>query len=881
MVSREDRAGAGSFSGRLFGAGLVPKIVAIMIVVAVATGGLIGITLTGTSRHELRRSLLDGNLAHADLAAEFATNYVKVIQANIRSFASRPTIRQAILADRPEDRRGELVAFLQTQPALDSISLYDARGISRASGFPGARNIGRVHTDREWFQQVMVTRKPYLGLALKSRVSGRPIVPYAVPLLNDKGEVAGVLVGGIFLKALSDAIVGFTIAPDARASLNDLRGGGIILAHKNPQRILTPISGRNEAVRLAMEGHRGTMETQSSDGTLNLVAYTPVPQLPWAVLVFQPSKTALAPVRAQSRQAWLIIVLATFITTLGGILLARRMTRPLMALRDAALEIASGNLSRRVQVTQGDEIGTLAQTFNTMAASLLEREAAMAAVEKARAATEMIDGMLDPVVITDPDGRILQANQAFQDTYGYGQDLLGEPLSRLVVEEDIPGITNAIAQARESGRLRNFPCTCLTRGGQIFPVLVNLRLFNQEGGAPKGLVATVRDITEIRKVEADLKQARIFTDAVLHSVPGILYVYDEQGTLVQWNQTFEEVSGFRADELRHKKIPDWFDEGEKEAVAEAARQVFEKGRAAIEAHLVVKDGRRLPYYFTGVPVSISGRPYLVGVGIDMTERIRAEEAKRKAEENLRRANAALARSNVDLEQFAYVASHDLQEPLRMIASYLQLIEKRYGERIDGDGREFMKYAVDGAARMQHLIGDLLAYSRVAIQGRAFKPTDMKEAFEQAVRNLEVLIGETGAVVACEGSLPVVMADASQMMQVFQNLLANAIRFRGARPPEIRVCAIMTREGWRFSVRDNGMGMDIKYADRIFKLFQRLERREDYDGTGTGLAIVKKIVERHGGRVWVDSTPGEGSIFYFNLPATGGKTDEKKTIGPAH
>jgi signal transduction histidine kinase len=236
----------------------------------------------------------------------------------------------------------------------------------------------------------------------------------------------------------------------------------------------------------------------------------------------------------------------------------------------------------------------------------------------------------------------------------------------------------------------------------------------------------------------------------------------------------------------------------------------------------------------------------------------------RAEEQLHLTSANLQRSNTDLQQFAYVASHDLFEPLRMITSYLQLLSQRCQSKLDPQGQEFIRFAVEGARRMNALIHDLLAYSRVDIRGRAFEPVECQQAFDAAIANLKVAIEESGAVIA-HGPLPRVLGDAVQLTQVFQNLLGNAIKFRGPRPPQIEVNAHPHNGEWLFLVRDNGIGIDPKFFDRIFIIFQRLHTREQYAGTGLGLAICKKIIERHGGRIWVESTPGSGSTFLFTLP----------------
>jgi PAS domain S-box-containing protein len=249
------------------------------------------------------------------------------------------------------------------------------------------------------------------------------------------------------------------------------------------------------------------------------------------------------------------------------------------------------------------------------------------------------------------------------------------------------------------------------------------------------------------------------------------------------------------------------------------------------------------------------------IGIALTQAQLLEQETKQRQE--------LVRSNSDLQQFAYVASHDLQEPLRMVASYLQLLERRYKDKLDADANEFIQYAVDGAGRMQTLINDLLAYSRVGTQGKPFKLTNYGEVLKQTLLQLRISIEETGAVITHDESLPQVMADESQLTQVLQNLVSNAIKFQGEQVPHIHVGAEHTEGEWVFSVKDQGIGMDPQYKDRIFLIFQRLHNRTEYRGTGIGLAICKRIIERHGGRIWVEAELEKGSTFYFTIPDRGG------------
>lgn len=241
------------------------------------------------------------------------------------------------------------------------------------------------------------------------------------------------------------------------------------------------------------------------------------------------------------------------------------------------------------------------------------------------------------------------------------------------------------------------------------------------------------------------------------------------------------------------------------------------------------------------------------------------ESSRKAEEELRQLTDELKRSNDDLEQFAYVASHDLQEPLRVVAGFVRLLEKRYKDHLDEKANEFIEYTVDGVKRMQLLIKDLLAYSQVGTKGKTFSLTNCSVALERAIYNLYSAIEESGTKVTYD-LLPAVMGDSSQLSRLFQNLIGNAIKFRGGQPLRIHIFAEQKGDEWGFSVKDNGMGIDPKQFDRIFVIFQRLHTREEYEGTGIGLAICKKIIERHGGRIWVESEIGKGATFYFTIPA---------------
>ncbi len=243
----------------------------------------------------------------------------------------------------------------------------------------------------------------------------------------------------------------------------------------------------------------------------------------------------------------------------------------------------------------------------------------------------------------------------------------------------------------------------------------------------------------------------------------------------------------------------------------------------------------------------------------------SEEKYRILAEKLAQHAQELARSNAELQQFAHVASHDLKEPLRMVASYVQLLAKRYKDKLGADADDFIRYAVDGVERMQNLIDDLLIYSHVSTCVRGLKSTDCDAVLHRSLANLKAAIEETHATITHD-PLPTVIADNMQLIQLFQNLIGNAIKFSGVKPPRVHVSAEQKGNEWVFSISDNGIGIESEYADRIFIIFQRLHSRGEYTGTGIGLAICKRIVERHGGRIWMESKTEKGATFCFAIPA---------------
>jgi PAS domain S-box-containing protein len=280
-----------------------------------------------------------------------------------------------------------------------------------------------------------------------------------------------------------------------------------------------------------------------------------------------------------------------------------------------------------------------------------------------------------------------------------------------------------------------------------------------------------------------------------------------------------------------------------------------------EFDIIRNDGRIVDFYGHAVPLFDRGGNIRGAIGAfdDITERKRAEE-------KLKSTMIELKRSNQELEQFAYVASHDLQEPLRMVSSFTQLLAKQYKDQLDENAKEYINYAVDGAKRMQQLINDLLLYSRVNTQGDKFEDINLEKVLDEVLYNLEIVIQENQAIITRE-PLPKICADYRQMSQLFQNLIGNALKYRSEETPKISISVQKKEENWLFMVKDNGIGMEPKYHEQVFQIFRRLHSPDDYEGTGIGLAIAKRIIERHHGQIWVKSEPRKGSTFYFTIPIT--------------
>jgi len=376
------------------------------------------------------------------------------------------------------------------------------------------------------------------------------------------------------------------------------------------------------------------------------------------------------------------------------------------------------------------------------------------------------------------------------------------------------------------------------------------------------VTAAIRDISGRRAAEAHLAQMESRYRGLLEAAPDAMILVNRAGEIVLVNLQAEKQFGYRRDDLVGRQVANIIPEGLAERLLAPPLRAPEAAlsdylQAGIE--LIGRHRDRSDF-----PIEIMLSPMDSAEGSLMTVAIRDITTRKQAEAHLLQKVEELNRSNEELGQFAYIASHDLQEPLRMVASYTQLLSRRYKGKLDADADEFIAFAVDGANRMQQLIKDLLSYSRVGTAGKELLDTSSEDALEQALINLRGAIEDSSALVTHD-PLPAVVADEMQLIQLFQNLVSNAIKYQNPGIPRVHISAAHNRGArWTFSVQDNGLGIEPQYFDKIFGMFQRLHKREEFAGTGIGLAICKKIVERHGSSISVESQLGQGSTFRFAL-----------------
>ncbi|MDD1718213.1 MAG: PAS domain S-box protein, partial [Methanoregulaceae archaeon] len=512
----------------------------------------------------------------------------------------------------------------------------------------------------------------------------------------------------------------------------------------------------------------------------------------------------------------------------------------------------------------------------------------------------IVDTTDDAVIGKSLDGYIISWNAGAEKIYGYpAAEALGRPVSMLIPPGQTDDLGQILEKVKEGKPIRHYETVRMRKDGTLIHVSLTLSPIKDWEGRLIGASTIARDITDRKKAEEAIRRANAYNRSLIEASLDPLVTINPDGTISDVNDATVRVTGVRRNELIGTDFSRYFTEPEK---AKAGYEKVFRDGSVTDYGLEIRhrNGQIIPVLYNAtVYTDESGA--IAGVfaaARDVTERKRAEDAlltaynelddrvkertkelvkansdlekeiaERKATaEELKKKSEELARSNMELQQFAYIASHDLQEPLRAISGFTELLEKRYKGQIDAKADQYINFILEGTKQMHQVIQDLLAYSRVQTKAHEIGLTDMNKAYEQALLNLHGSISQKKAVITAE-PLPEVFADGTQMTQLFQNLIGNALKFQ--RPditPVIHVDARLNNDKWEFSVTDNGIGIEPRFTERIFKIFQRLHAKGEYEGTGIGLAICKRIVERHGGEISVESEPGKGSRFFFTIPA---------------
>jgi hypothetical protein len=469
---------------------------------------------------------------------------------------------------------------------------------------------------------------------------------------------------------------------------------------------------------------------------------------------------------------------------------------------------------------------------------------------------ELVESAHDAIVGMDLEGRVTSWNTGAEEIYGYTrEEALGRSIELLVPQDLIDSSRPLFARVAAGEALKNLETVRRCKDGRRIRVRLTLSPVRDPAGRVVGISSIASDVTERKLAEERFRVA-------VESSPSAVFLVDRGGRIVFANAKSSELFGYRPEEMLGRTV-DFLAppairpihaELRESFFADPAPRWFGAGR---DLNAACKDG-------TLIPVEIGLNPVRTEEGVLVLVSIFDISERKRTEERLRGVAAELARSNAELEQFAYVASHDLQEPLRMITSFLDLLERRHGERLDVRGREFIAFARDGARRLHTLVDGLLQYSRAGTGAVEVSTFPSGDALTQAAANLHAAIRESGTEVVA-GELPEIESSFSQLVLVFQNLVGNAVKFRGPAAPRVRVSAEHRPHDWLFRVEDNGIGIDLRFGERIFGMFQRLNPREEYPGSGIGLAICKKIVERLGGKIWLEASGASGSTFAFTLP----------------
>ncbi len=831
-------------------------------------------------------------LTVAKAQAKSVEDVVSGIQTELQILAKDPVIQQAIVDNNtaknisskggcsPEDGVFERLSRLSVQ--VSGLYRLDAKGIIQ-SRIPFRKDrIGVDFSHKPGVKYVIENHRPYVSNVFGT-YAGRKSVSVCQPVFRNN-EFIGIVRVVIFLDTIQDLLSHIRVGQKGYAQIID--DNGVMVVHPKPEFVgKDMIATSKEAfpdhdwseledivVKMTMgrEGvgsyHSVWRQDKKLQLTRKLIAFAPIRigNKLWSVGVSMDYDEISAPIRSHARNIFIGAELLILVFVGIGIGFSKLYRKKVL------LEVQAKSAERLKSINQQlqSEIAERKQAQEELARKQKNLEAIfdVAPVGMLLVDENIIVGRANDVIrqmVRREYSQIVNqrgggALGCINSTYnekgcGYSPACAGCAFRKTV---------ESVLDSEQSVHGVEMQVTLKVNGEEITPwIRVSAELLMID--SCRHVVIAVDDITDRKRAEEAVVHEQNLLRSLMNNIPDSIYFKDTESRFIRVNKGLADWHGVSDPaEVVGKTDFDFFTEQHARKSYADEQRILETGQplVGIEEKETWADGRVTWVSTTKMPLRDEDGRIIgtFGISRDITER---NLVKQKLEQTV----LELKRSNDDLQQFASVASHDLQEPLRMITSYLQLLDKRYKGKLDADADEFISFAVDGAKRMQGLISDLLAYSRVGTRGKPFESCDCESIITKAIRDLDRIIEENNAVVTHD-PLPTIMADTTQLEQVFRNLISNAIKYRSKdQAPNIHISAEQKDNEWLFSVRDNGIGIEPEFSGRIFAIFQQLHGRDEYEGSGIGLAICKRVVERHGGRIWVESEPGEGSTFFFTFP----------------
>jgi PAS domain S-box-containing protein len=779
------------------------------------------------------------------------------------------------------DREGQrhiLAGLLTHQDALESLVLLDNQGqekvhIARSSVVPPLGN--RTGTDE--FVVPRTSGLAYYSPVYFNETTGEPSITIAVPLFDVRtGLVDGVLVSEVRFQRIWDLIMELQTSPGQSVYIVDAQNK--VVAHQNPSVVL-------RGTTFHVPDHDGIYPGLTGSSVVMVIDKVLLGGQEFNIIAEQTVTEALALAINTILITTSLMLGALVISVVLGFVIVRQIVQPIQAMATTAEAISAGDLSQQVQVTSRDEVGVLAAAFNSMTAQLrqslesLELEVAEVkqAEESLRRANETLQALIDysplAIIMLDLDGHVLLWNNAAEMVYGWtAQEVLGQFIPFL--PEDKREEQRAIRERVAKGEVfTNLELERRRKDGSRISIGVSIAPLRDSTGSVYAQVSIAADITERKKVEHALQESEERLRQIASSLREVIWLRDAQTRQVLYvNPAFEELTGRTCESFYENPnlVIDAVHPDDKDKVIKALNQRDEGIPYNKEHRLIRLDGSVRWVLSRSFPVLNEAGEVFRWTSImeDITARKRAEEEIQRLnaelEQRVIERTAQLEAANKELEAFSYSVSHDLQAPLRAIDGFSHLLIEDYGAALPQEAQAFLIRIQHNAKRMGNLINDLLAFSRIGRRALQVEDIDMDQLVQEILNDFRA-DNELKRVEVIVDSLPSCQADRSLLKQVWINLISNAIKYSSKREnPRIEIRHIAQHQGIVYVVKDNGVGFDMQYVNKLFGVFQRLHRDDEYKGTGIGLAMVRRIIERHGGSVWAEAELDKGATFYFTI-----------------